>query len=70
MSIRLRTQAGEVREVGDARFVEICNDAGEVAAVVFARADGAVRVLMDDDPDLIRYCTHNQVSRVGSAKKL
>lgn len=54
--IRIRTVEGKAFKMSDsARFVEICDDAGGLAAVVFQNDNGAVRIVSVEDKEFYRY---------------
>lgn len=54
--IRIRTVDGKAFKMSDAaRFVEICDDNGGLAAVVFQNDNGAVRVVSVEDKEFYRY---------------
>ena len=54
--IRVRTVEGKAFKMSDtARFVEICDDAGGLAAVVFQNDNGAVRIVSVEDKEFYRY---------------
>lgn len=54
--IRVRTVEGKAYKMAEtARFVEICDDEGGVAAIVFQNDNGAVRVVSADDNEFYRY---------------
>lgn len=54
--IRVRTVEGKAYKMSDtARFVEICDADGQVAAVVFRTDNGGVRVISTEDKEFYRY---------------
>ena len=54
--IRVRTVEGKAYKMAEtARFVEICDNEGGVAAIVFQNANGAVRVVSTEDKEFYRY---------------
>lgn len=54
--IRVRTVEGKAYKMAEtARFVEICDDEGGVAAVVFQNDNGVVRVVSAEDKEFYRY---------------
>lgn len=54
--IRVRTTDGKAYKMAEsARFVEICDNAGGVAAVVFQNDKGVVRVVSTEDKEFFRY---------------
>jgi hypothetical protein len=54
--IRVRTVDGKAYKMSPtARFVEICDEEGKVAAVVFQNDNGAVRVISVEDKEFHRY---------------
>lgn len=54
--IRVRTTNGSLIVLNDkARFVEICDKNGKVAAVVFVNDYGVVRVLTPGDEEFAKY---------------
>lgn len=54
--IRVRTTEGKAYKMSDsARFVEICDEEGKVAAVVFQKDNGEVRVVSAEDKEFYRY---------------
>lgn len=54
--IRVRTAEGKAYKMADsARFVEICDSEGRVAAIVFQNNNGAVRVVSTEDKEFYRY---------------
>lgn len=54
--IRVRTVDGKAFNMtAAARFVEICDDSGKVAAVVFQNDNGHVRVISAEDAEFYKY---------------
>lgn len=54
--IRVRTVEGKAYKMADtARFIEICDETGGVAAVVFQHDKGGVRVITAEDAEFYRY---------------
>jgi len=61
--IRLRDKSGGVHGLAaDVRFVEICNDAGHLAAVAYTDNFGIVKVASNGDPEFARYCSMFKVA--------
>lgn len=54
--IRVRTTDGKVFNMKDsARFIEVCDDAGALAAVVIQRDNGKVRIITPEDREFHSY---------------
>lgn len=54
--IRVRTTDGKAYKMNPAaRFVEICDEEGKIAAVVFQKDNGEVRVVSTEDKEFYRY---------------
>lgn len=54
--LRVRTTTGSVIKLTDkARFVEICDVGGKVAAIVFSNGYGVIKILMPGDEEFVRY---------------
>lgn len=54
--IRVRATDGKAYKLNDsARFVEICDDKGNLAAVVFLKDNGEVSVVSIEDKEFYKY---------------
>ena len=54
--IRIRGNTGEVTQVPAGKFVEICDEAGAIACLVYRTNRGSVRVVMPEDiQEIQRY---------------
>lgn len=54
--IRVRTTNGKSYTMNDsARFIELCNDDGEVGVIVFMKDNGEVQILQPGDPTFRNY---------------
>mgnify|MGYP007111680038 FL=1 len=54
--IRVRTVEGKAFNMAPAaRFVEICDESGKVAAVVFQNDNGHVRIISAEDAEFYKY---------------
>lgn len=55
--IKVRLKSGKLYNVKEAAFIEICNDEGKLAALVYPSDDGSVNVCEYGDPPFMRYLT-------------
>lgn len=53
--IKIRLKNGKAYSVKDASFVEICNDAGDLACLVYMMDSGWVKICEPSDPEFSRY---------------
>lgn len=53
--LRLRSKEGIVTEIQDLQFVEICDQDGGVARVLYQDANGIIRGFQSGEPDADRY---------------
>lgn len=60
--IRIRDNAGNVTEVKDGTFVEICDTDGNVAKVFYRDNQGLIRAFQPDDKEAQQYARLFNVS--------
>lgn len=62
--LRIRTIDGKAYRLQDsARFVEICDNGGNVAAVVFLRDDGSITLCRVGDEEFESYIQAYKISK-------
>lgn len=64
--IRVRTETGKAYIMTpSARFVELCNDDGEIAVLVFMKDDGEVQILHPSDSTFRNYVKSYKLKSTG-----
>lgn len=54
--IRVRTTNGKSYTMNDsARFIELCNEDGEVGVIVFMKDNGEVQIIQPSDEEFFNY---------------
>lgn len=54
--IRVRTTNGKSYTMNDsARFIELCNEDGEVGVIVFMKDDGVVQIIHPNEEEFANY---------------
>lgn len=62
--IKVRLKNGKLYNVKDAAFVEICNDVGALACLVYMQNSGVVKVCYPNDEEYARYLTFYKGKRL------
>jgi hypothetical protein len=53
--LRIRDEKGNATELGDSQFVEICDQDGAIAVLIYKDAGGLIHTVRAGDPEAKKY---------------